>query len=61
MGLNFRCFRGCNSFRENYSTKVSMPRACAHTVMKPRNSFNENFVDSYPRNLSPIRYKVMDW
>ncbi len=28
MGLNFRCFRGYNGFRENYSTIISNAHAC---------------------------------
>ena len=29
----------------------------APTVMEPRNLFNENFVDRYPRYLSPTKFK----
>ena len=43
MGLNFRCFRGYNTFHENFQH----PRSHAHTGLEPRNLFNENFVDSY--------------
>ena len=28
-------------------------------AMEPQNLFNENFVDSYPRNISPIRYNML--
>ena len=56
MGLNFRCFRGYNGFHENYSTKISNAHKRA-PIIELRNVFNENFVDSYPRNLSPTEFK----
>ena len=35
-----------------------LPRA---PIMELRNLFNENFIDCYPRNLSPIRYSGKLW
>ena len=60
MGLNLRCFRGYNGFRENYSTKISNAHKRAPILSGRANGtsrFIKNFVDSYPQNLSPTKFK----
>ena len=37
--------------------KISNAHERTHTGLEPRNLFNKNFVDSYPQNLSPIKFK----
>ena len=56
MGLNFHCFCGYNAFRE-INENFQHPRVRSHTGPEPRNLFNENFVDRYPRNLSSAKLR----
>ena len=55
--LTFCCFHGYNGFRKDYSTKISNvhKQLCTPIPNGTAKCINENFVDSYPRNLCSMK------
>jgi len=55
------CGHGSTAYAHAYTMKhtvgVAVWRGLAVGQMEPRNLFNENFVDSYPRNLSSAKLR----